>query len=97
MSLGTCSRCLVVDDELNILPISTHARNIKSIQKTENESIHEKELNELKESFKDSEVVGDVISNTKTLDQAKALLVFIEAISEKTLRTTVALTAARGK
>ena len=29
--------------------------------------------------------------------QAKAVLKFIEAISEKTLRTTVALTAARGR
>lgn len=29
--------------------------------------------------------------------QAKALLKFIEAISEKTLRSTVALTAARGR
>lgn len=31
------------------------------------------------------------------LFQAKAVLKFIEAISEKTLRTTVALTAARGR
>lgn len=29
--------------------------------------------------------------------QAKAVLKFIEAISEKTLRSTVALTAARGR
>ena len=29
--------------------------------------------------------------------QAKALLTFVEAISEKTLRSTVALTAARGR
>lgn len=31
------------------------------------------------------------------LFQAKAVLKFVEAISEKTLRTTVALTAARGR
>jgi len=29
--------------------------------------------------------------------QAKAILTFVDAISEKTLRTTVALTAARGR
>ena len=29
--------------------------------------------------------------------QAKALLTFVEAISEKTLRSTVTLTAARGR
>ena len=32
-----------------------------------------------------------------TLIQAKAVLSFVEAISEKTLRNTVALTAARGR
>ena len=31
------------------------------------------------------------------MDQAKALLKFVEAISEKTLRSTVSLTAARGR
>ena len=31
------------------------------------------------------------------MDQAKAVLVFIDAISEKTLRSTVTLTAARGR
>ena len=33
----------------------------------------------------------------RTLDQAKALLKFVEAISEKSLRSTVSLTAARGR
>lgn len=33
----------------------------------------------------------------KTLDQAKALLKFVEAISEKTLRSTISLTASRGR
>ena len=29
LSLGPCQACLVLDDELNILPISSHVRNIK--------------------------------------------------------------------
>ena len=33
----------------------------------------------------------------RTLDQAKCLLKFVEAISEKTLKSTVSLTAARGR
>lgn len=37
------------------------------------------------------------MAKAKTLDQAKALTVFVEAISEKTLRNTVTLTAARGR
>ena len=33
----------------------------------------------------------------RTLDQAKALLKFVDAIAEKTLKSTVSLTAARGR
>jgi N-acetyltransferase 10 len=47
--------------------------------------------------MKDTEIVGAILNKASTLDQAKAILTFIEAISEKTLRSTVALTAARGR
>uniref|UniRef100_A0A8D0G4Q8 TcmA/NAT10 helicase domain-containing protein n=1 Tax=Sphenodon punctatus TaxID=8508 RepID=A0A8D0G4Q8_SPHPU len=55
------------------------------------------ELKELKETLHDTQPVGVLVDSCKTLDQAKAVLKFIEAISEKTLRSTVALTAARGR
>ncbi|KNC75508.1 hypothetical protein SARC_11967 [Sphaeroforma arctica JP610] len=55
------------------------------------------ELNELKSSLRDTQPVGTLVDQAYTLDQAKALLTFVEAISEKTLRTTVTLTAARGR
>lgn len=45
----------------------------------------------------DTQPVGNLVNLCKTLDQAKALLKFIEAISEKTLRSTVSLTASRGR
>ena len=38
-----------------------------------------------------------IFCHDRTLDQAKALLKFVEAISEKSLRSTVSLTAARGR
>jgi N-acetyltransferase 10 len=41
--------------------------------------------------------VYPLVKCAKTVDQAKALLTFIDAASEKTLRSTVALTAARGR
>ena len=97
LSLGSCSRCMVVDDTLNVLPISSHVRGIESVPKDLPQSEFEQELGELKDSLKESEVIGTVLQNARTLDQAKALLVFLEAISEKTLRSTVALTAARGR
>lgn len=45
----------------------------------------------------DTQPIGTLVSQAKTIDQAKALLQFVEAISERTLRSTVTLTAARGR
>lgn len=100
LSLGSCKYCLVLDDQLRILPISTESRNIAAIPpKTKDESYtpEELELKELKASLQDTQPVGYLVNHCKTVDQAKCLLKFIEAISEKTLRTTVTLTAARGR
>ena len=47
--------------------------------------------------MEDTPNVGNLVSLAKTLDQAKAVLSFLDAISEKTLKSTVALTAARGR
>ncbi len=96
LSLASCDNSLVVDDNLNVLPISSRIQSIIPLEK-QPEFKHEAELNELKLSVKDTEPVGSIISHTRTLDQAKAVLTFIEAISEKTLRSTVTLTAARGR
>ena len=41
--------------------------------------------------------MGALVDCTRTLDQARAVLTFAEGIAEKTLRTTVALTAGRGR
>ncbi|KAJ7344608.1 hypothetical protein JRQ81_000558 [Phrynocephalus forsythii] len=100
LSLASCKTCMVVDDQLNILPISSHVTNIQAIPPHSQEdslSPQDLELKELKESLLDTQPVGVLVDSCKTLDQAKAVLKFIEAISEKTLRSTVALTAARGR
>ncbi|KAG6091086.1 killer toxin resistant protein, partial [Claviceps sp. LM454 group G7] len=55
------------------------------------------ELIDIKDENEDKQPVGSLIKLAKTVDQAKALLTFTEAISEKTLRSTVTLTAARGR
>ncbi|NXV03706.1 NAT10 acetyltransferase, partial [Cettia cetti] len=100
LSLASCKTCLVIDDQLNILPISSHAANITPVPpQSQEESLRPQdlELRELKESLQDTQPVGVLVDGCRTLDQAKAVLKFIEAISEKTLRSTVALTAARGR
>ncbi|KAF2118100.1 GNAT acetyltransferase 2-domain-containing protein [Lophiotrema nucula] len=100
LSLGKCESCLVVDDELNVLPISG-GKHVKQLPPPDPELAGKtpkaKELGEIKESLADSPPVGDLIKLAKTVDQAKALLTFVEAIAEKTLQSTVTLTAARGR
>ncbi|MCJ1284998.1 killer toxin resistant protein [Xylographa opegraphella] len=100
LSLGSCESCLVVDDELNVLPISG-GKNINPLPppdpEIESHSDTKKELNEIKESLADSQPVGSLVMLAKTVDQAKALLTFVDAIAEKTLKSTVTLTAARGR
>ncbi|XP_034194946.2 RNA cytidine acetyltransferase l(1)G0020 [Osmia lignaria lignaria] len=96
LSLASCKRCLVVDDQLNVLPISSHNLKIEPVQKLTS-SEEQSELDILKESLKDTQPVSSLVNCCKTIDQAKALLKFIECISEKTLRSTVSLTAARGR
>ncbi|KAK3608505.1 hypothetical protein CHS0354_010355 [Potamilus streckersoni] len=100
LSLASCKNCMVIDDQLNLLPITSHALNIqpmpaKSLEDTLSQS--EQELRDLKDSLQDTQPVGALVNCCKTLDQAKGLLKFVEAISEKTLRSTVAMTAARGR
>ncbi|KJE95863.1 N-acetyltransferase 10 [Capsaspora owczarzaki ATCC 30864] len=99
LSLATCKTCLVVDDELNVLPLSEHSLSITAVPPKSSTALSEadQELQELKDSLADTQPAGALISNAKTIDQAKAVLTFIEAISEKTLRSTVTLTAARGR
>ncbi|KAI8940254.1 killer toxin resistant protein [Plenodomus lindquistii] len=100
LSLGKCDSCLVVDDELNVLPISG-GKHVKQLAppdpELEGKTPKAKELAEIKESLADSPPVGDLVKLAKTVDQAKALLTFVDAIVQKTLRSTVALTAARGR
>lgn len=100
LSLGSCESCLVVDDELNVLPISGGKSTIQ-LPPTE-ESLNGKaedsqELRKIKENLSDSGPVEPLIGLAKTVDQAKALLSFIDILAEKNLQTTATLTAARGR
>ena len=120
LSLASCPMAAAVDEELNILPISSHIRKISSFKKAAiaearasgrsglanddggnafaiEETDAAIELRQVKKSLADEQPVGALVETTVTLDQARALLVFVEAISEKTLRSTVTLTAARGR
>lgn len=99
LSLGSCANCLVIDDELNVLPISG-ARNVKALPPPDPEAAdptNAKELEKLLKSLEDVTHVHPLAKCCKTVDQAKAVLTFVDAITEKTLTSTVTLTAARGR
>lgn len=108
LSLGKCQSCLVCDDELNVLPLSKRALKSLAVEdKTYTKGdagevvvqtpAEELELKELQDSLIETPHVGVLVELTKTLDQAKALLVFMDACAEKTSKSTVAMTAARGR
>ncbi|KAK9462438.1 GNAT acetyltransferase 2-domain-containing protein [Lipomyces oligophaga] len=101
LSLGSCETCLVVDDELNILPISG-AKNVHPLpppedDKSANLSKEAVKLRELQQSLEEVQPAGSLTQITKTFDQAKAITTFIDALAEKSLRGTVTLTAGRGR
>jgi N-acetyltransferase 10 len=108
LTLSDCKGCLVLDDELNILPITNGAQyipsstndggstDIKAIGSADTGDLNP-ELLDLKASLEDTPNVGSIVAKAKTLDQAKAILAFLNAISERTQRSTVSLTAARGR
>lgn len=109
LSLGKNPSCLIVDDELNVLPISA-GKDIEPIDPDlgvgvarasgkgkRREQEGEAELRALKESMADTKGVGDILAEARTLDQAKAILTFTDAITSKSLSQTVSLTAARGR
>ncbi|KAJ1897429.1 N-acetyltransferase 10 [Coemansia sp. IMI 209127] len=98
LSLVDNKACLVLDDELNVLPISL-GKSVKPLppKKSSEQSPRDLELASLKASLADTQPIGGLIARAKTLDQAKAIMTFVDAISEKNLRTTVSLTAGRGR
>ncbi|KAK9918544.1 hypothetical protein WJX75_004887 [Coccomyxa subellipsoidea] len=105
LSLASNTNCMLMDDELNILPISSHVRDgLKPVPVKEDgtpdipgSGESAAELKELVESLSDVQPAGSLVARARSLDQGRAVVTFLDAASEKTLRATVALTAARGR
>lgn len=99
LSLSDCRSCLVLDDELNILPISSKVHDI-AVGSSEGglvETKHNPELDNLKKSLINTPHIGALVDQSKTVDQARAIMTFLDAVSDKGLRSTVSLTAGRGR
>ena len=69
--------------------------------KSATESIYltdeQKKLVELKKSLKDTKPLGNLVSLCRTLDQASSVMQMVDNISEKSLKSTISLTAGRGR
>lgn len=105
LSLATNPAALLMDDEMNVLPTSTHVKSIKALPRDEEGRVildgpsetAAAELSDLRASLADTQPAGALVAKCRTMDQARAVVTFLDAASEKTLRATVALTAARGR
>jgi N-acetyltransferase 10 len=104
LSLSTCKNCIVVDDELNVLPISSHIKAIEPVKRNidlneENSLLTERErdLKTLQQSLKDKIPIGNLVTLCKTLDQAKCVMSMVDSISEKSGHATVSINAGRGR
>ncbi|WVZ99721.1 hypothetical protein U9M48_044982 [Paspalum notatum var. saurae] len=100
LSIASCKACVVMDDELNILPISSHMKFIQPVTNNEDSeglSKRERELKDLKDQFREDFPVGPLIGKCCTMDQSNAVINFLDSILDKSLRSTVALLAARGR
>lgn len=104
LSLAHCPTAILVDDELNILPTSSHIRSIAPVATNDDGSAvalpgrdAAAQLTTLAASLSDTQPAGALTATCRSLDQAQALLTFLDVASDKVLRSTVALTAARGR
>ncbi|PNG99213.1 hypothetical protein TSOC_015014, partial [Tetrabaena socialis] len=104
LSLAGCPHCLLLDDELNVLPTSSLIRFIEPLPTgpdglplEDPGRAAKEELAGLAGSLADTQPAGSLVARCRTLDQARAVVTFLDAASEKTLRSTVALTASRGR
>ena len=97
-SLRDMPSCLMLDDSLDILPWARQTLRIEPVAPDQRSAEPgAAELLELKASLEETQPVGSIVARCRTLDQAKAVLTFVEAISEKTLRSTISMTAGRGR
>uniref|UniRef100_A0A182NDD7 RNA cytidine acetyltransferase n=1 Tax=Anopheles dirus TaxID=7168 RepID=A0A182NDD7_9DIPT len=97
LSLADCSRCLLVNDDLTVLPLSSRTADVKPIDVSSIESAQSEQLAELKESLIDAPPAGPLVNLCRTYDQAKAVAQFIDALAEKQLKPPTSLTAGRGR
>lgn len=105
LSLSASKSVMFLDDELNLLQVSSEQERINNY--TDKDEIiqllrkGEKDLESLKLSVKDNELVHKIMSLSMTIDQAKVILFMLDSIRNKNLKTEandlVFIIAGRGR
>ncbi|XP_072945404.1 RNA cytidine acetyltransferase [Epargyreus clarus] len=95
LSLADNPRCLVLDDALNVLPISSKTAQVEPVDASP-ERVNPK-LTELVSSLSDTPPAGPLVALCRTYDQATALVALINTLADKQSRPPHCLTAARGR
>lgn len=87
LSLADCNRCLLVNDDLTVLPLSSKTASVQPVEVSDIANSHENELlAELKENLRDTPPAGPLVNLCRTHDQAKAVAQFIDALAEKQVK-----------
>lgn len=106
LSLTDCDTALCIDDDLNVLPITSKMKNYGKNRKADDYNAelalqgrlqYEVDLDHLKEKLKPSSAVGPLVQLCQTMDQAKSVLSLMQTVTEKALDATCVVTAARGR
>ena len=69
LSLASNNSCVFLDDNLNILPLSSHVRSLEKVTGVSPVSDREEELGELKASLQDTQPVGALVNLTRSVSR----------------------------
>ncbi|XP_030567397.1 RNA cytidine acetyltransferase [Drosophila novamexicana] len=98
LSLADCKRCLVVNDDLTVLPLSSKTINVEPVNPAEiGKSENDSNLKAIQKNLMNSPPAGALVSLCKTFDQGHAVAQFMDALVDKQLKPPISLTAARGR
>lgn len=90
LSLAACRHALLLDDRLRLLPLSSHALELQPVPPRSPDP-------PLPDAAEAGRPAGALVAACRTRDQARALLGLVDAVSARSTRVTVSLTAARGR
>ena len=76
LSLASNNACVFLDDNLNILPLSSHVKSLEKVAGLCPVSDREEELAELKTNLQDTQPVGALVNQTRSVSSSPLSLSF---------------------